>query len=171
MSKNGTQIFAFFGTDDGRVKEEALKLSRKLTPPDNAEFGLDLINGAAETGDHASRIVGDTIAALQTLPFLGGDKTVWLQGANFFADNVTGRAQATLAAVERLTGMLETGLAPGVCLIVSGTGIDKRRAFYKKLGKLGKITLFDLPDASKPGWGAGSHGSGAKTRPRAGFRL
>lgn len=152
MPKSGKQILAFFGTDDARVKEEALRLSRELTPEENADFGLDLINGNAETSEHASRIVRDTIEALQTLPFLGGDKTVWLQGANFFADNVTGRAAATQAAVEQFTKVLEQGLAPGVHLVISGTGIDKRRAFYKKLGKLGDITILDLPDPSKSGW-------------------
>ena len=67
MPKSGKQIIAFFGTDDARVKEDALKLSRELTPEENADFGLDLINGNAETSEHASRIVRDTIEALQTL--------------------------------------------------------------------------------------------------------
>ncbi len=152
MPPSGKQIFAFFGTDDARVKEEALKLARKLTPKDNVDFGLELVNGNAETSEHASRIVSDTIEALQTLPFLGGDKTVWLQGANFFADNVTGRAAATQAAIERLTKVLDAGLAPGVSFIISGTSLDKRRAFYKRLGKAGDITIYDLPDPSKTGW-------------------
>ena len=146
------QIFAFFGTDEARAKEEALKLSRKLTPPENADFGLDLVNGAAETSEHAGRIVSDTIEAIQTLPFMGGDKTVWLQGATLFADTVTGRAQGTLAAVERLTKMLEAGMPPGVNLIIHGTAIDKRRAFFKKLKKFGEVTVFDLPDPSQRGW-------------------
>ncbi|MEM7013879.1 MAG: DNA polymerase III subunit delta [Verrucomicrobiota bacterium] len=146
------QIFAFFGTDEARVKEEALKLSRKLTPPENAEFGLDIVNGAAETSEHAGRIISETIQALQTLPFLGGDKTVWLQGATLFADTVTGRAQGTVAAVERLTKELEAGLPPGVFLIIHGTAIDKRRAFYKKLKKLAELNHYDLPDPSQRGW-------------------
>lgn len=146
------QIFAFFGTDDSLVKEKALKLSQKLTPPENADFGLELINGRADNADHASFIVRDTIAALQTLPFLGGDKTVWLQDATFFEDNQTGRAAATLAAVDRLQATLESGLAPGVNFVISGAGVDKRRAFYKKLQKLGEVAIFDLPDPGKAGW-------------------
>lgn len=152
MPAAAKQIFAFFGTDDARVKEEAIRLSRKLTPPENAEFGLEIVNGAAETSDHASRIVRDTIEAIQTLPFFGGDKTVWLQGANFFEDSVTGKAQATLTAVENLAATLEAGLPPGVNLIIHGVGIDKRRAFFKKLKKLAELQFFDLPDASKAGW-------------------
>lgn len=146
------QIFAFFGTDDARVKEEAILLSRKLTPPENADFGLEIVNGTAETSEHASRIVRDTIEAIQTLPFFGGDKTVWLQGANFFEDSVTGRSQATLAALESLAATLEAGMPPGVNLIIHGTGIDKRRAFFKKLKKLAALTFFDLPDPSRAGW-------------------
>jgi len=151
MSK-GNQIFAFFGTDEARVKEQALRLAREWTPPDNAEFGLEIVSGNAETSDHAASIVGETIAALETLPFFGGDKTVWLQGVNFLADNVTGRAAATLEALDRLGDLLERGLPPGVALILSGSEIDKRRAFAKKLAKLGKLEVCNLPDPSRPGW-------------------
>ena len=147
-----TQIFAFFGTDEARAKEEAVKLSRKLTPEANAEFGLEIINGSAETSEHASRIIADTMDAIQTLPFLGGDKTVWLQNANIFADSVTGRAAATQQGIERLTALLNAGLPPGVSLIISGSSVDKRRAFFKKLKSLGEVTVYDLPDPSRPGW-------------------
>lgn len=148
----GKPIYAYFGTDEARIKEEALKRARELTPPENPEFGLEIVNGNADASDHAAKIVGETIAALQTLPFFGGDKVVWLQSINFMGDNVIGKAGATVSAIEHLGKVLEAGLAPGVTLIMSGTGIDKRRTLYKQLGKLGEVTLLDLPDPSRPGW-------------------
>lgn len=150
----GNQIFAFFGTDEARVKESGLRLARKLTPPDNPEFGLEVVNGTAETSDHAATIIHETIAAIQTLPFFGGDKVVWLQGVNFLADTVTGRASATLEAVETLGKLLESGLPPGVSLILSGTEIDKRRAFAKILSKAGTFEVLDVPDPSSKTWQA-----------------
>lgn len=148
----GNQIFAFFGTDEARVKEAALRMARQLTPAGNPDFGLEIVNGTAETSDHAAAIVRDTISAIQTLPFFGGDKTVWLQGVNFLADSVTGRAAATLEAVEAFGKLLEAGLPPGVSLVLSGGEIDKRRSFAKLLGKVGTFEALDVPDPSAKNW-------------------
>lgn len=146
-----TNIHAVLGNDEGRVKEVSMALAKKLAPPDD-EFGLETVSGQADNSDHASQIIGDTIQALQTLPFFGGGKVVWLQGANFFGDSVTGRSQTTLSAVEGLQALLEAGLPPDVTFILSATEIDKRRSFYKKLSKLAKVQVFDKVDISKDGW-------------------
>jgi len=151
MPKANSSIFSFFGNDEGQVKEAALLLSRKLAPKDD-EFGLEIVNGNSDNSDHASRIIGETIQSIQTLPFFGGDKLVWLQDANFLGDSVTGKAQATLSAVESLVELLEAGLPPGVKLIISASEVDKRRSFYKKISKLGEVKIFDKVDVSRPGW-------------------
>ncbi len=151
MAKSDSPIFAFFGSDEGQVKEAALLLSQKIAPKDD-EFGLEIVNGSSDNSDHASRIIGETIQAIQTLPFFGGDKVVWLQGANFFGDSVTGKAQATLSGVEALTDLLEAGLPPDVKLIISASEVDKRRSFFKKINKLGEVKIFDRVDVSKAGW-------------------
>jgi len=151
MAKAETSIFAFFGSDDGQVKEAALLLSQKIAPKDD-EFGLEIVNGSSDNSDHASRIIGETIQAIQTLPFFGGDKVVWLQGANFFGDSVTGKSQATLSGVEALIDLLDAGLPSDVKLIISASEVDKRRSFYKKVSKLGEVQIFDKVDISKAGW-------------------
>ncbi|MEX2578785.1 MAG: DNA polymerase III subunit delta [Verrucomicrobiales bacterium] len=148
-----SNIFAFFGTDEAQVKDAALTLSRQIAPADD-EFGLEIISGGADNSEHASQIVGRTIEAIQTLPFFGGEKVVWLQDANFFADNQTGRAETTLSAVEALVGLLEPGLPPEVKLILSASEVDKRRSFYKKIKKLATVKTFDKVDVSRPGWEA-----------------
>ncbi len=145
-------IHAILGTDEGRVKEAALKLSQKLCPPDAGDFGLETISGQADNTDHAIQIVGSTIEALQTLPFFGGEKVVWLQGANFFGDSQTGKSQGTLEATDSLIAILESGIPSDVQFILSASEIDKRRSFYKKLNKLTKITIFDKVDISRAGW-------------------
>jgi len=145
------QIFAFFGNDDAQVKDAALSLSRKIAPKDD-EFGLEIVSGSADNSDHATRIVGLTIEAIQTMPFFGGEKVVWLQGANFFADNQTGRSETTLSAVESLVDLLSVGLPSDVKLIISASEIDKRRMFYKKVSKLAEVKTFDKVDTSRAGW-------------------
>nr|MCU0797800.1 hypothetical protein [Akkermansiaceae bacterium] len=47
---------------------------------------------------------------------------------------------------------LEAGLAPGVTFLLSASGIDKRRAFWKFLEKHANLRLFDKIDTTKDGW-------------------
>lgn len=147
-----SQIYVFTGSDEARVAEAALAASRKLTPPDAGDFGLDVVDGLAENAEAASKAVYLTIEALQTLPFFGGGKTVWLKNASFLADTQTGRAEETVAAVTRLGEVLEAGLAPDVVFILSASGMDKRRSFHNLLKKLATIEVFDKVDTSKGGW-------------------
>ncbi|MDF1752866.1 MAG: DNA polymerase III subunit delta [Verrucomicrobiales bacterium] len=145
------RLFLFYGSDEAKAKEAALKLSRKIAPKDE-EFGLEIINGAAENSDHATRILAQTTEAIQTLPFFGGDKLVWLQGANFFGDNIVGKAETTLKAVESFLDLLKGGIPDDVKLIISATEMDKRRAFYKQIDKIAKVEAHDKVDVSKEGW-------------------
>jgi len=143
-------LWAFLGTDDLRVKEAALAKSRELGEA-AGEFGLEIIEGAADNSEHAVRIVASVIESLQTLPFFGGGKVVWLKGATFLADTVTGRAQGTLDALERLASVLGT-LPPDVQFLLSASEVDKRRSFFLTLKKIANLEVFDLIDTSKQNW-------------------
>src|SRR5438876_11991487 len=85
------KIYAVVGSDEAEVKRVATELTNKLTRPDAGDFGLDTIDGAADNADQAAARIRSTIEALQTLPFFGGAKLVWLKNANFLADNQIGR--------------------------------------------------------------------------------
>lgn len=150
-AKKPTSIYAVIGTDEGRVAETALALARKFAPPDD-DFGLEVVSGQADNSDHVTQIIRSTIEAIQTLPFFGGDKVVWLQGANFLGDSVTGRSETTLDAVSALQEILEAGLPPGVTFILSASEIDKRRSFYKKLGSIATVEIHDRVDINKDDW-------------------
>ena len=145
-------VWAYVGTDDLRVKEAALVKARELSPPDAGEFGLEIVEGGADNSDHAARIVRNTIEAIQTLPFFGGEKVVWLKGATFLADNQTGSSQTTQEALESLTAVLQSGVPGDVKFILSAGEVDKRRSFFLNLKKLANLEVFDLIDTSKQGW-------------------
>lgn len=147
----GGNVFAVIGTDEGRVSEVARALANKHAPPDN-DFGLEIVSGQADNSDHVVQIVRDAIQAIQQLPFFGGKKVVWLQGANFFGDTVTGRSETTLNAVAGLQELLEQGVPPDVIFILSASEMDKRRTFYKKLSAVAEVEIHDLVDISKDNW-------------------
>ena len=122
-AKIAPNLFAVLGNDEALVKEEALKLCNKLSAPDAGDFGNDVIDGVSENSGHAAQIINQTIQALQTMPFFGGEKVVWLKNANFLGDSITGKAGATLDALETLGDVLEAGVPEGVKFILGATEI------------------------------------------------
>jgi DNA polymerase-3 subunit delta len=150
LKTNAASIHAVLGTDDVEVRRIARELAARLAPP--GDFGLETIDGAAsDSGDAAQRIY-QTIDSLQTFGFFGGEKLVWLKNANFFADDRTGGAQATLDAVEKLTAILQGGLPAGTRFLLSAGAVDKRRSFYKTLNKMAEVQVCDRLDSTKQGW-------------------
>ncbi|MGI9242730.1 MAG: DNA polymerase III subunit delta, partial [Verrucomicrobiales bacterium] len=151
-SKAAANLFAVLGNDEALVKEEALKLCNKLSAPDAGDFGNDVIDGVSENSAHAAQIIHQAVQALQTMPFFGGEKVVWLKNANFLGDSITGKAAATLDALEALGDVLEEGVPDGVKFILSATEIYKVRRFYKRLVKVANVEVHDMLDTSKQGW-------------------
>lgn len=145
-------MHAIIGTDEGRVKEEALRLHRELTGGNDDGFTHETIEGGADNSEGAYEICGRVVESLNTLPFFGGEKVVWLKSANFLADDVTGRSERTQSGVARLRDCLERGLEQGVTFLLSASGIDKRRGFWKFLQKEASVKVFDKIDISREGW-------------------
>ncbi len=145
-------LHVILGTDDARVKEMAMKMVQQLTPPGADEFANEIVEGNADNAEHAGQICSNVILALQTMPFFGGAKVVWLKGANFLGDSQTGKSQAAVQGFENILDVVEAGLGPDVKFVLSANSVDKRRSAYKRLGKLADIQVFDKPDTSKAGW-------------------
>src|SRR2546421_4135873 len=93
-------IRVIVGSDEARVKREAAELAKQLAPAEAGEFGLEIIDGAADNVDGAATAVRLTIAALQTIPFFGGGELVWLKNANFLFHHVKGKSLNVLEALE-----------------------------------------------------------------------
>ena len=87
---------------------------------------------------------------------------MWLQGASFFGDSITGKSQTTIDAVERLQELIEAGVPPDVKFVISASEMNKVRRFYKRLSKLTKIEVYDLVDTTRDGWETQVMGSVAK---------
>ena len=145
-------IYAVVGSDEAEVKRVAVELAQKLTPRDAGDFGLELIDGAADNAEQAAARIRSTIEALQTLPFFGSTKVVWLKNANFLGDNAIGRAASVQSVLEELSDLLESGLGSELTFLVSATEVDKRRGFYKTLVKRAEIQVFDRLDSGRSGW-------------------
>ena len=145
-------IHAIVGSDESAVKSAAKELATKLAPADAGDFGVEIIDGAADNAEQAATRIRSTIEALQTLPFFGGTKLVWLKNANFLGDNPIGRAASVQFALEELAAALDGQFGPEVTFLLSATEVDKRRSFYRTLGKYAEVQVLDKLDSSRSGW-------------------
>ena len=126
-----SNIHAVVGSDEAEVKRVAAELAQKLAPPSAGDFGLEVIDGAADNAEQAAARIRSTIEALQTLPFMGGGKLVWLKNANFIGDSPMGRATRVQDALEELSGTMAADFGTDVIFLISAPEVDKRRSFYK----------------------------------------
>lgn len=163
-AKASAQVCAVVGSDESEIKRVARELAARMAPAEGGDFASDVIDGVADNADQAAGRIHQTIEALLTFPFFGGEKLVWLKNANFLADNPMGRAAAVIEALEKLAEILSGGLPESTKFLLSAIDVDKRRSFYKGLGKLGKVEVYDKVDASKSGW---EEEAGALARERA----
>jgi DNA polymerase-3 subunit delta len=129
------------GDDEFGVKQRARQLFQQWS----AEWaGMD-----HETIDAQSANSGEALAALdrlreamQTLPFFGSGKVIWFQNCNFLGDE---RAASTQVVTESLAGLIQdfkTFPWKEVRLLISSGKVDKRKAFYKAVEKLGSVESF-----------------------------
>jgi DNA polymerase III subunit delta len=145
-------IHAVVGSDEAEVKRVVAELAHKLTPDDAGDFGLEVIDGVADNADQAAARIRSAIEALQTLPFFGSSKVVWLKSANFLGDDPKSRSAAVQSALEELSTLIDNGFGPGVTFLISATEVDKRRSFYKMLLKRAEPQVFDRLDSARAGW-------------------
>jgi DNA polymerase-3 subunit delta len=146
------QIYAVLGSDEAEVKRVAAELATELTPAGAGDFGLEVIDGAADNADQAEARIRSAIEALQTLPFFGSRKVVWLKNVNFLGDDPKARSGAVQSALEDLSRLIENGFGADVTFLISATEVDKRRSFYKALLKQAEVQVFDRLDSSRGGW-------------------
>ncbi|MDR1191570.1 MAG: DNA polymerase III subunit delta [Verrucomicrobiales bacterium] len=132
------------GSDEFAVKEQAALLVKDAMPVD--PMNCEVIDAQVDNADHACRQLDAVVESLLTLPFLGGAKVLHFKNCNFLADTPAGKSEAVTARLARLVDVLGKVPPAEARLILSATGLDRRKSFYKQFEKLGEVLLRDLPD-------------------------
>jgi DNA polymerase-3 subunit delta len=126
------------GDDEFAVKQHAKERFQKWS----AELGgmdHEIIDATAGNGGDALRIIGRLREALQTLPFFGTGKVVWLRDCNFLGEERAASSQAVTDRLADLAEELKTFTWQNVRLLISAGKADKRKSFYKTLDKIGTV--------------------------------
>ena len=126
------------GEDEFTVKERA----REVFGQWSAQIGgLDheIIDASVNNSGEALAALRKLRAALQTLPFFGPGKVIWLQNCNFLGEERAAAAQAVTDDLAALSQELKNFPWQNVRLLVSAGKVDKRKSFYKTLEKIGSV--------------------------------
>jgi len=126
------------GDDEFAVKQRA----RELFSQWSAELGgtdHETIDAAAGNSREALAALGKLRESLQTLPFFGSAKVVWLKNCTFLGDDRTASTAAVTEALSELGDELKGFSFQSVRLLISAGKVDKRKSFYKTLDKLGSV--------------------------------
>ncbi len=159
---NRKQAYLFIGDDEYPLNLAARKLVNGLVPPADQTFGLEVIEGRADSVDDALAAVKRCHEALVTPGFLmTGDKVIWWRGVSFLdapadkeetpSDKPKGSAggnDPVKEAVKELVTALQSGRAGNTILLVTAPKVDKRSAFYKLFSTRFEVQEFFLPDKS-----------------------
>jgi DNA polymerase-3 subunit delta len=139
------------GEDEFAVKERAKEIYREWT---EQVGGMDheIIDASVSNSSEALKVLGRLHESLQTLPFFGGGKVIWLQNCNFLGDERTASVQAVTDRLADLAQELKEFSWENVRLLISAGKVDKRKSFYKTLDKLGKVEAVASWSADDRDW-------------------
>ncbi len=129
------------GDDDFAVKQRAKEIYQTWS----AELGgmdHEIIDASVANSGEALAALAKLREALQTLPFFGSGKAVWLQNCNFLGDERTASAGAVTESLGELAQELKGFSWQSVRLLISAGKVDKRKVFYKTIDKLGAVETF-----------------------------
>ncbi len=102
----------------------------------------EIIDAGVSHSGEALKALSKLREALQTLPFFGTAKVVWLQDCNFLGDEKAATTQAVTESLASLAQELKEFAWQNVRLLISAGTVDKRKVFSKTLDKLGTVESF-----------------------------
>jgi len=151
VTKRDAPVALVCGEDDFAVKQRARQIYQQWC---ETLGGMDheVIEATVSHSGEALKAIGRLRESLQTLPFFGSGKAIWLRDCNFLGDE---RAASTSAVTETLAELAQElkGFSwDKVRLLVSAGKVDKRKTFYKALEKIGRIEGFETWSVNTKDW-------------------
>jgi DNA polymerase-3 subunit delta len=141
------------GQDEFGIKERARDVFKKWSA-DAGGMDHETIDAAVNHSGEALAALAKLRAALQTLPFFGSAKVIWLQNCNFLGEERAATAQAVTEDLGELSRELKAFSWQDVRLLVSAGKVDKRKTIYKTLEKIGSVEILDGWSAEDKDWAA-----------------
>jgi DNA polymerase-3 subunit delta len=139
------------GDDEFAVKKRAREIYQQWC---DELGGMDheIIESTVSNSGDALKAIARLREGLQTLPFFGSGKVVWLRDCNFLGDERAASAQAVTETLAELAEELKLFKWQNVRLLISAGKVDKRKTFFKTLDKIGTAETFAALSADDRDW-------------------
>ena len=137
-----------FGDEDFLVRDRASQVYDGWCAEAGGE-DHEVIDGTVRNATEALEALVKLNEAVQTLPFFGGAKVVWLRGANFLGDDRTASSRDVTEQLNGLAKVWETFDWQGVQVLISSGKVDKRKTFFKTARKIGVVEDLSVADKER----------------------
>ena len=140
--KTSQPVALVCGDDEFAIKQRARQLHRQWCE-ELGGMDHEIIEATVSNSGEALTALARLREALQTLPFFGSGKVIWLRDCNFLGDE--SRRVGTSDVTEMLNDLaeeLKNFKWSGVRLLISAGKVDKRKTFFKTLDKIGTVETF-----------------------------
>ncbi len=142
--------YLLVGDDEFPRTTAARDLVGKLVPESEQAFGLEIVEGKADTVDEAVRRIKAVRDAVLTSGFLmTGGKLVWWRDVSFLAEAFATRSDEVKAQLKQLAEIIQSLPADGNSLLVTASGVDRRSSFFKVFKDRHHVHEFTLPEKSR----------------------
>jgi DNA polymerase-3 subunit delta len=150
-SKSASPLALICGDDEFAVKKRASEIFQAWS---KEAGGMDheIIDAAVTNSGDALNAIAKLREALQTLPFFGSAKVVWLRDCTFLGEERAASAQAVMETLDDLAAELKNFKWENVRLLISAGKVDRRKTFFKTLEKIGTVENFEALSADDKDW-------------------
>jgi DNA polymerase-3 subunit delta len=140
VPKQSAPLVLVCGEDDFAVKQRAKQIYLQWTE-ELGGMDHEIIDAAVSHSGEALKALAKLREAMQTLPFFGSGKVIWLQNCNFLSDE-RAATKDVIESLAELAEELKEFAWQNVRLLITAGKVDKRKGFYKALDKLGTVESF-----------------------------
>jgi DNA polymerase III subunit delta len=144
-------VILVFGEDEFAVKQRARQIYQQWSE-ELGGMDHEIVDAAVSNSGEALKALARLRESLQTLPFFGSGKVIWLQNCNFLGDDRTSTAQAVTETLGEIAQELKEFSWQSVRLLISAGKVDKRKTFFKTLDKLGTVETFAAWSVDDKDW-------------------
>ena len=150
-AKSASPLALICGDDEFAVKKRAKEIFQTWSE-ESGGMDHEIIDAAVSNSGDALNALAKLREAIQTLPFFGSAKVVWLRDCSFLGEERAASAQAVMENLSDLAAELKNFKWQGVRLLISAGKVDRRKAFFKALEKIGTVENFDALSADDKDW-------------------
>jgi DNA polymerase-3 subunit delta len=150
-AKSASPLALICGDDEFAVKKRAREIFQTWSE-ESGGMDHEIIDAAVSNSGDALHAIAKLREAIQTLPFFGSAKVVWLRDCSFLGEERAASAQAVTETLGNLATELKNFKWENVRLLISAGKVDRRKTFFKTLEKIGTVENFDALSADDRDW-------------------